>query len=107
MLRPSPVARGVRAVAASDAYGLLRASIRFKVGEPTLKRWRRRSREAGSLAPSPMGGDRRAGARTAKAVAAAVEEKPDRLHPGDVQLVPHDLGTPADRLRCLPRPSTE
>ena len=79
MLRPSPVALGGRAVAASDAYGLLRASILFKVGEPTLKRWRRRSREAGSLAPSPMGGDRRAGARTARAAAAAVEEKPDRI----------------------------
>jgi transposase len=79
MPRPYPVELRERAVAASDAYGLLRASILFKVGEATLKRWRRRSRESGSLAPSPMGGDRRAGGRTAKAVSAAVDEKPDRI----------------------------
>lgn len=79
MPRPYPVELRERAVAASDAYGLLRASILFKVGEATLKRWRRRSREAGSLAPSPMGGDRRGGARTATAASEAVGEKPDRI----------------------------
>jgi transposase len=78
---PAPYAVDLRerAVRASDTQGLARAALLFQVGEATPKRWRRRARETGSLAPSPMGGDRRAGAATAAKLEEAVGEKPGRI----------------------------
>ena len=79
MPRPYSVELRERAVAASDALGLDRAAFLFQVGTATLKRWRARRRDTGSLAPSPMGGDRRGGRKTESQVEEAIIEKPDRI----------------------------
>lgn len=79
MPRPYPIELRERAVAASDIYGLDRAAHLFNIGTASLKRWRARKRETGSLAPSAMGGDRRAGHKTAAHLEDAILEKPDRI----------------------------
>lgn len=79
MPAPYPVELRERAVAASHAMGLARAAAVFQVGVASLKRWRQLERERGSLAARPMGGDRRAGGKTAAKLEEAVNEKPDRI----------------------------
>ena len=69
MPSPYPIELRLRAVHASDVYGLDRAARLFQVGTASLKRWRRRA----------MGGDRRGGAATAARLEAAINEKPDRI----------------------------
>ena len=74
-----PIELRLRAVHASDVYGLDRAARLFQVGTASLKRWRRLSREHGSPGRRAMGGDRRGGAATAARLEAAINEKPDRI----------------------------
>lgn len=69
MPSPYPIELRLRAIHASDVYGLDRAARLFQVGTASLKRWRRRA----------MGGDRRGGAATAARLEAAINEKPDRI----------------------------
>ncbi len=101
--RAFPVELRERAVPAPDGRRLLRAFILLKVGEATLKRWPRRSREAGPLDPSPTGGDRRAGTRTDKAPALAVEVTPDRILREICDWLLTAWGSSALQRRCLPR----
>ena len=79
MPAPYSVELRERAVAASHMMGVVRACFLFDVGPATLKRWRRMARERRSLAPKPMGGDRRGGPKTAAGIEEAVAEKPDRI----------------------------
>lgn len=79
MAAPYPAALRTRAVAYSLLVGVAEAALVFAIGSATLKRWRRRSREGGSLDPRPMGGDRRSLLRMGHgpAVDRVVRDAPD------------------------------
>lgn len=72
-----------RVVAAYDRGGVTEADVArlFQIGEATVRRWRRRVRETGSVAPAPHGGgtERRVGPEHEELVRALVAEQPDRI----------------------------
>ena len=56
-------------LAAKGAESYASVAERFKVGQASVSRWLRRLRETGSVAPKPMGGDRRSSPATDAAMA--------------------------------------
>ena len=72
-----------RVVAAYDRGGLTEADVArlFHIGEATVRRWRRRVRETGSVAPAPHGGgtEPRVLPEHEPFVRALVAEQPDRI----------------------------
>jgi len=70
-----------RVVAAFDRTGMtdLEAAALFKIGEATVRRWKRLHREKGSLEPKKFGGGNppRVAPDQYAVVRAIVEEKPD------------------------------
>ena len=72
-----------RVVAAFDRTGMtdLEAAALFKIGEATVRRWKRLHREKGSLEPKKFGGGNppRVAPDQYAVVRAIVEEKPDLI----------------------------
>ena len=70
-----------RVVAAFDRAGMTdqEAAALFKVGEATVRRWKRLRRETGALEPKPFGGGNppRVPPERDEVVRAIVEERPD------------------------------
>jgi len=70
-----------RVVAAFDRTGMTdkEAAALFKIGEATVRRWRRLRRETGTLEPKPFGGGNppRVAPEQYPIVLAIIEDKPD------------------------------